>query len=125
MVRSETLRKLETERRSVITSTHKLTWPRPSWRRYLFTSLSAAGFSQNSLPFNITFVVGVDGGVDVKSVLQNLPSAGVDHRPLLHISSATASMAQRQSAKKLTRVGVSLGTQEMKIILLLHSKKSS
>lgn len=45
--------------------------------------LTTAGLGEDSLPRDITLVVGVDGSVDVKGVLQNLPSAGVDHRPLL------------------------------------------
>ena len=50
--------------------------------RGLFTSLSAASFSQNSLPLNVALVVCVDGGVDIEGVLQVLAGAGVDHGPL-------------------------------------------
>ena len=67
------------------TTSTQVTWPGPSRRRCLFASLSTAGLSQNSLPLDVGFVVGVDGGVDVKSVLQVLASASVDHGPLFQL----------------------------------------
>lgn len=88
--------------------------PDPAGAIRLFTSLPAASLGQNSLPLDVRLVIGVDGGVDVERVLQVLASAGVDHRPL-------HSLAKESGGRKKghTKVGVSLGTQEMKIILLL------
>jgi hypothetical protein len=61
----------------------------------------------------------MDGVVNVESVLQNLPGAGVDHGPLLDVSRLLIVPKPRQTH---TRVGASEGTQEMKTILLLKSK---
>jgi hypothetical protein len=54
---------------------------------YLF-GLTTAGLGKDSLPFNLGLVIGMDGAVDVESVLQNLTGAGVDHGPLLFSLSA-------------------------------------
>lgn len=60
----------------------------------------------------------MDGGDDIEGVLENLAGAGVDHRPLRK-KQRLAIGSGLLFDEKLTRVGVSLGTQEMKIILLL------
>lgn len=92
------------------------TGPAAAQAKRLFTGLSTAGFGQDGLPLNVGLVVGVDGGVDVQRVLQVLPGAGVDHGPLDISEGATHGKERRRH----TRVAVSLGTQEMKMILLLH-----
>lgn len=62
----------------------------------------------------------MDGSDDVESVLENLAGAGVDHGPLnMELVFETEIGFEPGPGGKLTRVGVSLGTQEMKIILLL------
>lgn len=57
-------------------------FPNSSRSSHLFSSLTAAGLTQDRLPFNVGLVVGVDGGVDVESVLQVLTGTGVQHGPL-------------------------------------------
>lgn len=59
-----------------------ITQPGPSRRRYLFTSLATGSLAEDGLPLNVGLVIGVDGGREVKSVLQDLAGAGVDHGPL-------------------------------------------
>lgn len=59
-----------------------ITQPGPSRRRYLFTSLATASLEEDGLPLNVGLVIGVDGGREVESVLQDLAGAGVDHGPL-------------------------------------------
>lgn len=56
--------------------------PDPAVAIRLF-GLTTAGLGDDSLPREITLVIGVNGCVDVKGVLQNLPGAGVDHGPLV------------------------------------------
>jgi hypothetical protein len=48
---------------------------------FLF-GLALAGLGEDALPFNVCFVVGVDGLRDVHGVLENLAGAGVKHRQL-------------------------------------------
>lgn len=62
----------------------------------------------------------MDGSDNVEGVLENLAGAGVDHGPLkMKLVIALEPSAEPGSSGNLTRVGVSLGTQEMKIILEL------
>lgn len=62
----------------------------------------------------------MDGSDDVEGVLENLAGAGVDHGPLkMKLVISFEPGAEPGSGGNLTRVGVSLGTQEMKIILEL------
>lgn len=87
----------------------------------LFTGLSTAGLRQNRLPLDLRLVIGVDRGGHVQSLLQVLASAGVKHRPLSFVSElATTGPGPKE---KHTRVGVSVGTQEMKTILDLPREK--
>jgi hypothetical protein len=92
--------------------------PEPAGMVHLFASFATAGLGQDSLPFNISLVIGVDRVVDVQGVLEVLASAGVEHRPLGRDMSA---MDLKETMTGYhTKVAVSLGTQEMKIILFLH-----
>ena len=89
--RSLALRRLETEwcrvNRHHTRTTHKAHLsPDPAGAGHLFAGLATAGLGQDGLPFDVALVVGVDGSVDVQRVLQVLPSAGVDHGPLMCIS---------------------------------------
>lgn len=91
--------------------------PDPAVAVYLFAGLTTTGLLEKSVPRKFGRVVGVNRVVDVKGILQVLLGASVDHGPLLFgVSKLLLSIRTRQPH---TRVGVSEGTQEMKMILLL------